>query len=104
MRRDGKKGGADRCLGRARGGLRTKIHAVVDRQGRPIKLKLTAGQESDIARAPELRADLPVGAVLFADKGSNSDALHAAATERDAWANVPPKANRKDPICFSKFL
>ena len=31
-------------------------------------------------------------------------ALRAAAARRDAWANIPPKANRKDPICFSKFL
>ena len=21
-----------------------------------------------------------------------------------AWANIPPKANRKDPICFSPYL
>ncbi len=23
---------------------------------------------------------------------------------RKAWANIPPKANRRDPICFSKHL
>jgi transposase len=23
---------------------------------------------------------------------------------KKAWANIPPKANRKDPICFSKHL
>ena len=33
---NGKKGGGDRCLGRYRGGLTTKIHALVDHQGRPI--------------------------------------------------------------------
>ena len=49
---DSKKGGRDRCLGRSRGGLTTKIHALVDRQGRPIRLKLTAGETSDIAMAP----------------------------------------------------
>ena len=30
---DGKKGSADHCLGRSRGSLTTKIHAVVDAQG-----------------------------------------------------------------------
>jgi transposase len=30
---DGKKGAADHCLGRSRGGLTTKIHVVVDAQG-----------------------------------------------------------------------
>jgi transposase len=30
--------------------------------------------------------------------------LREAVAERGAWANIPPKANRKDPICFSKYL
>ena len=30
--------------------------------------------------------------------------LHAAVCERDASANILPKANRKDPICFSPHL
>lgn len=24
--------------------------------------------------------------------------------KRKAWANIPPKCNRKGPICFSKHL
>src|SRR5690606_35698219 len=42
--RDGKKGDRDHCLSRSRGGLTTKIHAVVDAQGLPIRLSLTAGK------------------------------------------------------------
>jgi transposase len=42
-----KRGGADHCLGRSRGGLTTKIHVVVDAQGLPIRLGLTAGQTHD---------------------------------------------------------
>ena len=34
-------------MGRSRGGLTTKIHAVVDAEGMPIALKLTAGQAHD---------------------------------------------------------
>jgi transposase len=98
------KGGQDRCLGRSRGGLTTKIHALVDKKGRPIKLKLTAGQASDVASAPELIADPPEDAMLIADKGYDANALREAVAERGAWANIPPKANRKDPICFSKSL
>ena len=96
--------GQDRCLGRSRGGLTTKIHALVDKNGRPIKLKLTAGQASDVASASELIADLPEDAMLIADKGYDANALREAVAERGAWANIPPKANRKDPICFSKYL
>src|SRR5271166_3418272 len=98
------KRGQDRCLGRSRGGLTTKIHALVDKKGRPIKLKLTAGQASDVASAPELIADLPEEAMLIADKGYDANALREAVAERGAWANIPPKANRKNPICFSKYL
>ena len=36
-----------RCMGRSRGGLTTKIHALVDANGLPILLKLTAGQAHD---------------------------------------------------------
>jgi transposase len=77
---------------------------LVDKKGRPLKLKLTAGQKSDIASAPEMIADLHKGAMLLADKGYDASALREAATERGAWANTPPKANRKDAICFSKLL
>jgi transposase len=98
------KGDRDHCLGRSRGGLTTKIHALVDAQGRPIKLTLTAGQVSDIASAADLIKDLPEGAMLLADKGYDVSALRNAVIERKAWANIPPKANRKAPICFSPFL
>jgi transposase len=81
--------------------IRSK-HAIA--QGRPIKLTLTAGQKRDIAFAVDLIKDLPEGAMLLADKGYDANALCTVITERKAWANIPPKANRKDPICFSPFL
>jgi transposase len=49
-------------------------------------------------------ADLPKDAMLLADKGYDANALRDAAIARGAWANTPPKSNRKDPICFSKHL
>ena len=42
--------------------------------------------------------------MLLADKGYDANALRNAVIERKAWANIPPKANRKAPICFSPFL
>ena len=35
------------CAGRSRGGLTTKIHAVMDRQELPLRLALSGGQEHD---------------------------------------------------------
>lgn len=91
-------------MGRSRGGLTTKIHALVDARGRPIKIHLTAGQKSDIEAAPGLIADIPAGAMLLADKGYDANSLREAVMARGAWANFPPKANRKAPICFSVHL
>ena len=42
--------------------------------------------------------------MLIADKGYDANALREAVRQRKAWANIPPKANRRDPICFSKHL
>jgi transposase len=43
---------ASRCMGRSRGGLTTKTHALVDASGLPIRLKLTEGQAHDGRSAP----------------------------------------------------
>ena len=91
-------------MGRSRGGLTTKIHTVVDKRGLPIKLSLTAGQTHDMLAAPALIADLPKGAMLLADKGYDANEIRDMAASNGAFANIPPKSNRKDPICFSPWL
>ncbi len=101
MRRQ--KGGVDRCLGRSRGGLTTKLHALVDPQGRPVLIKLTAGQASDIASARDLIGHLEPGSMLLADKSYDANELRATVADRRAW-RIFPKCNRKDPICCSKHL
>ena len=45
------------CMGRSRGGLTTKIHAVTDARGLPITLKLTAGQAHDGRSADDIGHD-----------------------------------------------
>ena len=42
--------------------------------------------------------------MLLADKGYDANALREAVRNRKAWANIPPKRNRRDPVCFSKHL
>jgi transposase len=42
--------------------------------------------------------------MLLADRGYDADWIRALAICQGAWANIPPKSNRKDPICFSPFL
>ncbi|NTJ08707.1 IS5 family transposase [Rhizobium lusitanum] len=94
----------DRCLGRSRGGLTTKIHAVTDGKGLPIKIVITAGQAHDLTAASELLSDLPRGAMLLADKAYDADWLRAKLRTNGSWANIPPKSNRKRPLVFSPWL
>lgn len=91
-------------MGRSRGGLTTKIHALVDAEGRPIRIALTPGQAHDGTAAEELLAILKPGAALQADKAYDSNAIRNQAQEQDVWANIPPKSNRKGSFVFSPFL
>ena len=91
-------------MGRSRGGLTTKIHALVDAEGRPVRLELTAGQAADAPMAEKLLSDLKPGATLLADRAYDTNAIRTFGKERRAWANIPPKANRKDTFSFSRWV
>ena len=91
-------------MGRSRGGLTTKIHALVDAHGLPIALKLTAGQAHDGRSAADMLKTLGQGDVLLADRAYDADALRMEMTGRGAWANIPLMPHRKTRYAFSAFL
>ena len=91
-------------MGRSRGGLTSKIHAVVDTNGLPIRLALTAGEAHDNRLAGKLLSRLKSGTMLLADRGYDADWIRALAAEKGVWANIPPRCNRSEPICFSPYL
>jgi len=64
-------------MGRARGGLTSKIHALVDAEGRPVTLRLTGGQVHDSLEAEALIENIDEGDILLADKGYDSNARRA---------------------------
>ena len=82
------------ALGRSCGGFISKLHAVVDALGNPLRLALTPGQQADCTVAAELLAGLSVGAVL-ADKAYDTDALVAEITRAGAMVVVPSKSSRR---------
>ena len=81
-------------MGRSRGGLTSKIHAVVDSNGLPVRLALSPGEAHDVRLA----------GMLLADRGYDADWIRELAMKKGAWANIPPKSNRSDPICFRPYL
>jgi len=84
--------------------LTTKIHALVDANGLPIRLKLTEGQAHDGRSAADMLDGIGAGQILLADRAYDSDGLRQSLKERGAWANVKPLANRKTMPAFSHFL
>ncbi|MDR2432536.1 MAG: transposase [Puniceicoccales bacterium] len=60
-------------MGRTKGGLGDKLHAVCDGLGRPVRLSLTAGNVNDIVGIGKLLKDLPKANYLLADKGYDVD-------------------------------
>ena len=91
-------------MGRSRGGLTTKIHALVDANGLPIRLKLTEGQAHDGRSAADMVDGIGAGQILLADRAYDSDGLRQSLKDRGAWANVKPLSNRKTLPAFSQFL
>ncbi len=82
------------ALGRSKGGFTTKIHALVDALGNPLKFILTPGQRNDITQAESLLEEVR-NATVIADKGYDSNALLEAIDKQNSIAVIPPKKNRK---------
>ena len=70
-----KKGLLPRCIGRTKGGLNSKLHAVCDGQGRPVACCSPQGQMSDHKGAAMLLPALPPARELLGDRGYDSGPL-----------------------------
>lgn len=84
--------------------MSTKIHALVDALGNPIKFLLTAGQAHDLLGADAFLPTLTAG-TLIADKAYDADArvLERLAAENKR-AVIPPKGNRVVARDYDKAL
>jgi transposase len=81
------------AIGRSRGGLTTKIHALVDAMGNPVELMLTPGQDHDLTCAEPLIENADPEA-LIGDKTYDADPFVETLTQRGIPPVIPPKANR----------
>jgi transposase len=79
-------------MGRSRGGLTSKIHAVVDTNGLPVRLGLTAGEAHDNRLLENfcLASDRDQCCWLIVDMTR----IRAFATERGAWGNSAQMQSR----------
>lgn len=91
-------------MGRSRGGLTTKIHALVDTIGRPILLKLTEGQAHDGRSAADMFDSVLAGQTLLADRAYDSDGLRELLARQGARANIRLMPTRKRRPAFDADL
>ena len=96
-RRRRKRGTQNQAIGRSRGGLTTKIVALVDALGNLARFVLLPGHRHDSLGVDPLITGVDFDA-LIADKAFDNDALRATLIERGAVAVIPAKADRKSPI------
>ncbi|WP_223649177.1 transposase [Hymenobacter psoromatis] len=77
----------------ARGGPTTKIHALVDALGNPLRLLPGPGQQADCQRAADLLLTAQGVGNVLADKGCDTDAVVAAVEALSAQLVIPSEKN-----------
>ena len=90
-------------MGRSRGGLTTKIHALVEALGNLARWHLTPGQAADVSEAASLLEDVAADAVV-ADKAYDAQSLIDTITAKGAQAVIPPRAHRIQPRTFDRHI
>jgi transposase len=76
---------------------------LADARGRPLKVRITPGQQGDITTAPELLAGVEARHVL-ADTAYDSNALRALITAIKAKAVIPSNPTRRHLILHDKVI
>jgi len=85
-------------MGRSRGGLTSKIHAVVDSNGLPVRLALSPGEAHDVRLAGKLLSRLKSGSMLLADLGYDADWMRACHEERRVGQHPSEKESQRSDL------
>jgi len=82
--------------------MNTKLHAVTDADGRPVRFFMTAGQVSDYTGAAALLSSLPSADRLLPDRGHDPDWFREALKDRGIKPCIPGRKSRGKPIRHDK--
>ncbi len=97
-----KKGGRGRLIGRTKGAMNTKLHAIRDSQGRPLNLFVTAGQVSDFNGVRAFLSSQPDVGWLPGDRGYDADWFREALEDRGIRACIPGRKQRKTALKYDR--
>ena len=67
---------------------------MVDQDGLPVRIVLTAGQSSDMTAVPDLLAGLPTSTTVVADRGYDSNAVLDLIRASGAEPSIPSTSQR----------
>ena len=88
----------NKAVGRTRGGLNTKLHAIVDGLGNPVEFLLSAGNDHDSIHAVELLEKIEItGSNILGDKAYGSKEIRTYIDENGACYTIPPQSNVLEP-------
>lgn len=93
----GARKGAERAIGRSRGGATTKIHMAADAHGYPIDFEITGGEVHDAKAAPKIIHKVSQAEYLIGDKGYDSEEIREQARSKKMNPIIPRKSNSKKP-------
>ena len=82
--------------------MNTKLHAITDTSGRPIRLFITAGQVSDYTGAAALMNGLPEAEWLLADRGYDADWFRETLVDNATMPCIPGRKSRKKAVKYDK--
>ena len=82
--------------------MNTKLNAVTDAKGRPIRFFMSVGQVSDYTGAAALLDSLPQADWFLADRGYDADWLRKALQDREIKTCIPGRMSRKKTVKYDK--
>jgi transposase len=89
-------GQSAQAIGRTKGGLNTKLCALVEGEGRLVAALVAPGQIYEVEAAAPLLQTLK-NVMLVGDKGFDVDALRRQLLAQDCLACIPPRSGRRYP-------
>ncbi len=90
-------------LGRSVGGYTSKIHALVDALGYPLKFSITSGAHHDITQAESLTVGL-FNSQLLADKAYGSFKFRLDLKFQNCQPIIPYKSNARSPEAYDLII
>ena len=82
--------------------MNTKLHAVTDESGRPIRFFMSAGEISDYTGAAALLSSLPPAQWLLADLGYDADWFREGLENKGIKPCIPGRQSRTKPVKYDK--